>query len=94
MGESIDLWVITHVDDDHIGGLYNFINDTKFFEAHHERINEVWMNYGGKGDYEVQRAGTISYHGGKELRDLLKEKHISVKHDILITVFLHKRIRT
>ena len=52
------------------------------------------MNYGGKGDYEVQRAGTISYHGGKELRDLLKEKHISVKHDILITVFLHKRIRT
>lgn len=83
MGESIDLWVITHVDDDHIGGLYNFINDTKFFEAHHERINEVWMNYGGKGDYEVQRAGTISYHGGKELRDLLKEKHISVKHDIL-----------
>lgn len=64
MGESIDLWVITHVDDDHIGGLYNFINDTKFFEAHHERIKEVWMNYGGKGDYEVQRAGTGPSHPG------------------------------
>ena len=82
MGESIDLWIITHIDDDHIGGLYNFINDTEFFETHHERLKEVWMNYGGKGDYEVQRTGTIGYHGGKELRDLLKEKHVNVRQDI------------
>ena len=32
-GESIDLWVITHIDNDHIGGLYNFINDKEFFES-------------------------------------------------------------
>lgn len=83
MGESIDLWVITHIDDDHIGGLYNFINDTEFFEAHHEQLKEVWMNYGGKGDYEVQRKVTIGYHGGKELRDLLKEKNVTVKQGIL-----------
>ena len=83
MGESIDLWVITHIDNDHIGGLYNFINDTEFFETHQERLKEVWMNYGGKGDYEVQRTGTIGYHGGKELRDLLKEKHVVVKQAIL-----------
>ena len=38
MGESIDLWVITHIDNDHIGGLYNFINDTEFFETHQERL--------------------------------------------------------
>ena len=82
-GESIDLWVITHIDNDHIGGLYNFINDAEFFDAHHEQLKEVWMNYGGKGDYDVQRTGTIGYHGGKELRDLLKEKHVCVKHDIL-----------
>lgn len=81
-GESIDLWIITHIDNDHIGGLFNFINDTKFFESHHERLKEVWMNYGGKGDYEARRTGTIGYHGGKELRDLLKEKHVSVRQDI------------
>lgn len=81
-GESIDLWIITHIDNDHIGGLYNFINDTEFFETHQERLKEVWMNYGGKGDYEVQRTGTIGYHGGKELRDLLKEKHVNVRQDI------------
>ena len=29
--ETIDLWVITHIDDDHIGGLFHFINDAEFF---------------------------------------------------------------
>lgn len=82
-GESIDLWVITHIDNDHIGGLYNFINDTEFFDAHHEQLKEVWMNYGGKGDFDVQKKETIGYYGGKKLRDLLKEKHVSVKHDII-----------
>lgn len=83
MGESIDLWVITHIDNDHIGGLYNFINDTEFFETHHKQLKEVWMNYGGNGDYEIKRTGTIGYHGGKKLRDLLREKHVSVKQNIL-----------
>lgn len=83
MGESIDLWVITHIDNDHIGGLYHFINDSEFFETHHERLKEVWMNYGGKGDYEVQRTGTIGYHSGKELRDLLKKKRVNIKQDII-----------
>ena len=82
-GESIDLWIITHIDDDHIGGLYNFIKDTDFFETHHEQLKEVWMNYGGKGDYKIKRTGTIGYHGGKNLRDLLREKHVSIKHNIL-----------
>ena len=82
-GESIDLWVVTHIDNDHIGGLYHFINDKNFFETHCRRLKEVWMNYGGKGDYDVQRTGTIGYHSGKELRNLLKEKHVCVKQGIL-----------
>ena len=90
-GESIDLWIITHIDNDHIGGLYNFINDKEFFENHCRQLKEVWMNYGGKGDYEVQREGTIGYHGGKKLRDVLHEKCIYVKDGIkvgfTITVF-------
>lgn len=81
-GESIDLWAITHIDNDHIGGLYNFINDTEFFEAHHEQLKEVWMNYGGEGDFYVQRTGKIGYNDGKKLRDLLKVKQISAKQGI------------
>lgn len=82
-GESIDLWVVTHIDNDHIGGLSHFINDRDFFEAFSGRLKEVWMNYGGEGDYEVQQSGTIGYHGGKKLRDLLKEKHVCIKQGIL-----------
>ena len=81
-GESVDLWVVTHIDNDHIGGLYHFINDKDFFDKHCSQLKEVWMNYGGKGDYEVQRTGTIGFHDGKELRDLLNEKHVCVKQNI------------
>lgn len=82
-GEAIDLWVITHIDNDHIGGLYNFINDTEFYEVHHEQLKEVWMNYGGDGDFYVQRTGEIGYNDGKKLRDLLKEKQVCVKQGIM-----------
>lgn len=89
-GESIDFWVITHVDNDHIGGLYHFINDTVFFEEHHHQLKEVWMNYGGKGDYDVQRKGTIGYHGGKKLRDVLHEKNVCVKEGVRAGCFISK----
>lgn len=81
-GETIDLWVITHIDNDHIGGLYNFVNDTEFFAAHQAQLNEVWMNYGGKGDYDVQRTGNIGYHNGKELRNVLQKNHTTVKEGV------------
>lgn len=81
-GETIDLWVITHIDNDHIGGLYNFINDKEFFETYSERLKEVWMNYGGEGDYDVQRTGTVGYEGGKKLRDILHFNIVNVKEGI------------
>lgn len=80
--ESIELWVISHIDNDHIGGLYNFINDKEFFEIHHQQLHEVWMNYGGTGDYDAQRDGTIGYHSGKSLRNIMQEKNISVKEGV------------
>lgn len=82
-GETIDLWIVTHIDNDHIGGIYNFINDTDFFNAHQGQLKEVWMNYGGKGDYTVQREGNIGYESGKMLRDALKEKQICVKEGLM-----------
>ena len=78
-GESIDLWIVTHIDNDHIGGIYNFIDDNDFFELHQESLKEVWMNYVGKDDFIVQRTGIIGFNSGKKLRDVLLEKNICVK---------------
>lgn len=89
-GETIDLWVITHIDDDHIGGLYHFIKDDEYFERHHQQLKEVWMNYGGKGDYDVQLTGAIGYHGGKKLRDVLREKNVNVIEGIKVGYYTTK----
>lgn len=74
--ENIDLWIISHIDNDHIGGLVNFINDQDFYYENHSRIKCIWMNYGGLGDYHVNKTGEIGYNQGKELRDLLKNSGI------------------
>lgn len=74
--ENIDLWIISHIDNDHIGGLVNFVNDQDFFNANSSKLHCVWMNYGGKGDYHVHKDGEIGYNQGKELRGLLQESGI------------------
>ncbi|WP_221392065.1 MBL fold metallo-hydrolase [Dyadobacter sp. NIV53] len=40
-GESIDLWIISHIHDDHIGGIYRFINAIKAGKA--IDIVDNWM---------------------------------------------------
>ena len=44
-GEVIDLWIITHIDDDHIGGLFHFANDTDFYRQNACKLKKIWMNY-------------------------------------------------
>ena len=51
--------------------------------SYHQQLKEVWMNYGGKGDYDVQRDGTIGYSSGKKLRDVLREKKVNVREGII-----------
>jgi len=70
-GEVVDLWIITHIDDDHIGGLFHFLNDTDFYRQNAYKLKNVWMNYGGMGDYKVHTMGEISYDHGRELRDMI-----------------------
>jgi beta-lactamase superfamily II metal-dependent hydrolase len=41
--ESIDLLIITHIDDDHIGGIKELYQDTKFDRSF---IKNVWFNSG------------------------------------------------
>lgn len=42
-GESIDLLVLTHIDEDHIGGILKWI---EFDEEAHRLIKKVWFNSG------------------------------------------------
>jgi len=42
-GQFIDLLVITHIDEDHIGGILSWFEDD--FEAH-KLIKEIWFNSG------------------------------------------------
>jgi beta-lactamase superfamily II metal-dependent hydrolase len=41
--ETIDLLIITHIDDDHIGGIKELYQDTEFSK---DFIKEVWFNSG------------------------------------------------
>lgn len=72
--ECIDLWVITHIDDDHIGGILRFIKD----EASRISIDlstiHFWFNY-SKIDYDTGLKSTklVSIGQGIRLRDFLSE---------------------
>lgn len=80
--EVIDLWIISHIDDDHIGGLLNFVDDEIFFHEHADRLKCVWMNHVGDGDYFVHKAGEIGVNRGISLRDALIKNNISIISDI------------
>jgi beta-lactamase superfamily II metal-dependent hydrolase len=68
-GESIDLWVLTHWDNDHIEGATKFLSDPNLQKT--KFIREVWFN----ANYRLHKAGTSGYIGKKEgvlLRDYLE----------------------
>jgi len=66
--EKIDLFVITHIDYDHIGGVLSFIREY----GKQNIVNEYWFNC-GKLHIDLSDNGKISYSQGLELRDYLSE---------------------
>lgn len=44
IAERIDLLIVTHIDDDHIGGIKKLFEDTKLDKS---KIKKVWFNSGG-----------------------------------------------
>ena len=44
-GECIDLWIITHIDDDHIGGILRFIKDKTLAQNVDLSKTSFWYNY-------------------------------------------------
>jgi beta-lactamase superfamily II metal-dependent hydrolase len=66
-GEIIDLFVITHIDEDHISGVLKFIRD--FQEKN--LVNEYWFNFSQYKIYLPSNDTKISVSQGIELRDHL-----------------------
>jgi beta-lactamase superfamily II metal-dependent hydrolase len=68
-GEVVDLWVLTHTDRDHIGGVITFIKDGTF-EGRNELVKEYWFNW---SDFSFQpTSDKLSVAQGINLRDYLR----------------------
>lgn len=74
--EKIDLLIVTHIDDDHIGGIIKFIEDNTLNDC----IKEVWFNSWknfGLNTIKLSHAGKeISAKQAKTLENKLKEMTI------------------
>lgn len=75
--EIIDLWIITHIDDDHIGGVLRFINDEMLFKLVKVSRTKFWYNY-AQMDYDTGiRDSTLkSVRQGIKLRDFLAKNSV------------------
>jgi beta-lactamase superfamily II metal-dependent hydrolase len=70
--EEADLFVITHMDDDHIGGMTSFINEYPILP-----IKEFWFNYCPiDSDISTQMTNKISVGQALKLRDYLSKNAI------------------
>lgn len=65
--EKIDIFVITHIDQDHIGGILNFIKEY----GEKDIVENYWFN-GGMCDLNISDSNKISYSQGITLDNYLK----------------------
>jgi beta-lactamase superfamily II metal-dependent hydrolase len=72
--EEIDLWIITHIDDDHIGGVLRFIKDEALRTQLDLSKTEFWFNYNSY-DYDtgLKTTSLKSVRQGCRLRNFLTE---------------------
>ncbi|WPR76268.1 ComEC/Rec2 family competence protein [Algoriphagus sp. NG3] len=76
-GEVIDLWIITHIDDDHIGGILRLLKDDELFYKVDLSKTQFWYNY-SNWDYDtgIRRNNLKSVKQGVRLRDFLIENSL------------------
>lgn len=80
--EIIDLWIITHIDDDHIGGILRFIRDDSLLSQVNLSSTCFWFN-SAPFDYDtgIKESNLKSTRQGIRLRDFLASRS-SLQEDI------------
>lgn len=72
---KIDLWILTHLDADHINGAFEFLRDDKI-KNKDKLIREFWFNF--VNPFRVDTASDkVSLSVGIKLRDLLKVNRVN-----------------
>jgi ribonuclease BN (tRNA processing enzyme) len=66
VNEKIDLWIITHIDQDHIGGILAYMQKSSI-----NHIDEVWFN--GENQVSFSNNNKISFKQGIKLSNYLKD---------------------
>jgi len=80
--DSVALWIITHTDKDHIGGITKLVEHDKTKDLLLQKVKEVWFNYSPvrlSPDTEE-----IGYNQGILVRDALYELGLLRTDDITI----------
>jgi beta-lactamase superfamily II metal-dependent hydrolase len=75
--ENIDLLIVTHTDQDHIGGILKLFKNQKYTGL----VNKVWYN-SSNVDPEVNTSNMISVKEGIQLRKLLNKNDLLVDENI------------
>ncbi|KIO54657.1 MULTISPECIES: MBL fold metallo-hydrolase [Flavobacterium] len=80
--EIIDIWIITHIDDDHIGGILRLLKDADLLKAVDLSRTTFWFNY-SNWDYDtgIRSNNLKNVKQGITLREYLAA-HSHVKQDI------------
>jgi beta-lactamase superfamily II metal-dependent hydrolase len=80
VGEIIDLWIISHTDLDHIGGVLGFIRDNKIKDKK-AAVKKIWFNY---SPLELSDSnGKLGVRQGIELRNYLDQMGMLLKDNII-----------
>ncbi len=76
---KIHLWILTHIDRDHINGAIAFLNDGSF--NHKDILQDMWFNL-ASGVPISSTSDKIGFAEGIKVRDKLLELSISVDENI------------
>lgn len=91
--DSLDLWVITHIDDDHIEGTESFMQEYRNEKSIlTEKIKNVWFNLLPKNEVEPKINSfdkLKSFLKGRNFRDFLFENNIPTNDKIISRHKLH-----
>ncbi|WP_143559435.1 hypothetical protein [Sphingobacterium sp. JB170] len=76
--EKINLWVITHMDEDHINGIIVFLSMLKQIEKP-EMIEELWFNCFERLNLPDNSSGKSGIKNAIKVREFLTEENFSAK---------------